>query len=400
MANSANSATEVVICSAVRTPIGAFQGALGGLSAPELGATVIKAAVERAGLQPAQIERVFMGNVLSGGVGQAPARQATIKAGLPVSVGAVTLNKVCGSGLQAVMFARRDIAIGDVEIVVAGGMESMTNAPYLLAKARSGYRMGNAELIDSMIHDGLWDPYSQVHMGTCGDAVAAKYGFTREMQDAFATESYNRARAAAAAGKFKDEIVPVSIPQKKGAPVVVDADEGPTKGDPARFASLRPAFGAAGTVTAANASSINDGAAALVVTSRAKADALGLPKLARIVSDASAAVEPQWFTIAPVHALSKLYEKTGSKPRDWDLYEINEAFAGVTLSAIKDHGLDPATVNVHGGAVALGHPIGASGARVLVTLLHALRDRGKSRGIATLCIGGGEAVALAIEVLG
>ncbi len=390
---------EVILSSAARTAIGSFQGGLASLSAPDLGAIAIKAAVERAGVEPAAVDRVLMGNVLSGGIGQAPARQATIKAGLPVGVGAITLNKVCGSGLQAVMFARREVMIGDAEIVVAGGMESMTNAPYLLPNARSGYRMGNGQLIDSMIHDGLWDPYDQVHMGTCGDKVAAKYGFTREDQDAFAAESYRRARAATDSGKFKQEIVPVPVPQRRGDPVIFDQDEEPGRGDPSRFGGLRPAFGKEGTVTAANASSINDGAAALVVTHPDKADALGMPKLARIVADASAAVEPEWFTLAPVHALSKLYEKTNSKPTDWDLYEINEAFAGVTMAATKEHGLDPENVNVHGGAVSLGHPIGCSGARVLVTLLHALQDRGKRRGIATLCIGGGEAVALAVELI-
>jgi len=390
---------EVIISSAARTPIGSFQGALASLSAPDLGAIAIKAAVERAKIEPSAVQRVIMGNVLSAGIGQAPARQATLKAGLPVNVGAITLNKVCGSGLQAAMFARREIMIGDVDIIIAGGMESMTNAPYLLPSARGGYRMGNGEIIDSMIHDGLWDPYDHVHMGTCGDSVAAKYGFTREDQDAFAAESYKRARAAAASGKFKQEIVPVPVPQRKGDPLMVDQDEEPGRGDPARFGTLRPAFGKDGTVTAANASSLNDGAAALVLTHPEKADALGMPKLARIVGDATAAVEPKWFTVAPVHALAKLYEKTGSKPGDWDLYEINEAFSGVTMAAVREHGIDPATVNVHGGAVSLGHPIGCSGARVLVTLLHALQDRGKRRGVATLCIGGGEAVALAVELL-
>ena len=390
--------TDVVISSACRTPIGAFQGALSGLSAAELGAIAVKEAVKRAGIDGAKVERAFIGNVLPAGMGQAPARQAVIKAGLPVSVGAVTVNKVCGSGLQAVMFARRDILIGDVGVAIAGGMESMTNAPYVLPQARSGYRMGNGQIIDTMIHDGLWDPYKNMHMGNCGDMVAAKYGFTREAQDAFAAESYRRARAAQASGKFKAEIVPVEIASKKGA-VVVDQDEEPGRGDPSKFAGLRPAFGKEGTVTAANASSINDGAAALVVTSAARAKELGMPVLARIVADASAAVEPEWFTIAPVHALAKLYERTHTKPRDWDLYEINEAFSGVTMAAMAEHGIDQARVNVHGGAVSLGHPIGCSGARVLVTLLHALKDRGKKRGIATLCIGGGEALALAVELV-
>jgi acetyl-CoA C-acetyltransferase len=296
------------------------------------------------------------------------------------------------------MFARREILVGDAEVLVAGGMESMTNAPYVLPNARSGYRMGNGQIIDSMIHDGLWDPYDNVHMGTCGDLVAEKYGFTREAQDAFARASFERAIQAQKAGKFKAEIVPVSVPSKKGDPVVVEEDEGPKKAQLDKMPSLKPAFSKTGTVTAANASSINDGAAALVVCSAAAAKRHGFPVLARIVADSTAAVEPKWFTIAPVNALAKLYEKTKTKPLDWDLYEINEAFSGVTLAAMKEHGLDADRVNVNGGAVALGHPIGCSGARVLVTLIHALKDRGKRRGIATLCIGGGEAVALGVEL--
>jgi acetyl-CoA C-acetyltransferase len=393
------SQTDVVIASAARTPIGSFQGALSSLSAPELGAVAIREAVKRAGIEPEVVERVFMGNVLTGGIGQAPARQATIKAGLPVSTSAVTLNKVCGSGLQAVMFARREILAGEADVVVAGGMESMSNAPYLLPNARNGYRMGNGTLVDSMIHDGLWDPYDNVHMGNCGDLCATKYGFTREDQDAFAKRSFERALQAQKAGKFKSEIVGVSVPSKKGEPVIVEEDEGPGKAQLDKMSKLRPAFSKEGTVTAANASSINDGAAALVVTSAANAKRLGMPVLARIVADSSAAVEPKWFTVAPVEALRKLYAKTGTKPLDWDLYEINEAFAVVTMAAMKEHGLDAERVNVHGGAVSLGHPIGCSGARVLVTLIHALEDRGQKRGIATLCIGGGEAVALGVELV-
>jgi len=390
--------SDVVIASAVRTPIGSFQGSLASLSSPELGAIAIREAVRRAGAKSEQIERVIMGCVLSAGVGQAPARQATIKAGLPVATGAITVNKVCGSGLQAVMFARREIMVGDAQVVVAGGMESMSNAPYLLPQARTGYRMGNGTLVDSMIYDGLWDPYDQVHMGTCGDAVASKYGFTREDQDRFARTSFERAIQAQKAGKFKAEIVPVPVPQKKGDPVSVEEDEGPKKAQLDKMPTLKPAFSKDGTVTAANASSINDGAAALVVTSAEAAAKHGLSVLARIVVDSAAAVEPKWFTIAPVEALRRLYTKSGTKPGDWDLYEINEAFSGVTLAAIKEHGLDPARVNVNGGAVSLGHPIGCSGARILVTLLHALKDRGEKRGIATLCIGGGEAVALGVEL--
>ncbi|HVP29947.1 MAG TPA: acetyl-CoA C-acetyltransferase [Myxococcota bacterium] len=390
---------EVVLASAARTPIGSFQGALSSLSAPELGAIAIREAVRRAGAAPEQVDRVIFGCVLSGGIGQAPARQAAIKAGLPVATGAITVNKVCGSGLQAVIFARREIACGEADVVVAGGMESMSNAPYLLPNARSGYRMGNGTLVDSMIFDGLWDPYDNVHMGNCGDLVAEKYGFTREAQDAFARRSFERAIQAQKAGKFKAEIVGVPVPQKKGEPVLVEEDEGPKKAQLDKMPGLKPAFSKTGTVTAANASSINDGAAALVVTSADVAKQRGYGVLARIVADASAAVEPKWFTVAPVEALKKLYAKTGTKPLDWDLYEINEAFAGVTMAAMTDHGLDAERVNVNGGAVSLGHPIGCSGARVLVTLIHALKDRGQRRGIATLCIGGGEAVAVGVEIL-
>ena len=389
---------EVVICSAVRTPIGTFQGALSPMSAADLGGIVLDEAVKRAGAKRGDIERVFMGNVLSAGMGQAPARQAVIKAGLPVSVTAVTLNKVCGSGLQALMFARREILVGDADVLVAGGMESMTNAPYLLPKARSGYRMGNGEIIDSMIHDGLWDPYDNMHMGNCGDSVAAKYNFTREDQDAFAIESYKRAQAAQKEGRFKEEIIPVTVKDRKGE-TLVEEDEEPKRVQLEKLASLRPAFSRDGTVTAANASTLNDGAAALLVTSAEIAKARGYNTIARIVADSTAAVEPKWFTIAPVHALAKLYERTKSKPLDWDLYEINEAFSGVTMAAMKEHGIPGDRVNVHGGAVSLGHPIGCSGARVVVTLLNALRQRGKKKGIATLCIGGGEAVAMAVELV-
>jgi acetyl-CoA C-acetyltransferase len=390
---------EVVIASAVRTPIGSFQGAFASLSASDLGATAVRETVKRAGAKPEDVERVIMGNVLAAGMGQAPARQCVIKADLPVGVGAITINKVCGSGLQAVMFARREILVGDADVIVAGGMESMTNAPYLMPKARGGFRMGNAEVVDSMIGDGLWDPYDGHHMGVCGDTVAEKYGFTREDQDAFAATSYGRALAAQKEGRFKEEIVPVSVPQRKGEPLVVDQDEEPGRGNVAKMAKLRPAFTKTGTVTAANASSINDGAAALVVCSGDIAEERGFNVLARVVADSTAALEPKWFTIAPVQALAKLYEKTGTKAGDWDLYEINEAFSGVTMAATKEHGLDPETVNVNGGAVSLGHPIGCSGARILVTLLHALKDHGKKKGIAALCIGGGEAVALAVELV-
>ncbi len=389
--------TDVVIASAARTPIGSFQGALSSLSASDLGALAVREAVRRAGATPEQVERVIMGNVLSAGMGQAPARQCVIKADFPVTTGAITINKVCGSGLQAVMFARREILVGDADVIVAGGMESMTNAPYIIPKARAGLRMGNSEIQDSMIMDGLWDPYDDMHMGVCGDMVAEKYGFTREDQDEFAATSYRRALAAQKEGRFKSEIVPVSVPQRRGEPLLVDEDEEPGRGNIDKMPGLRAAFTKTGTVTAANASSINDGAAALLVCSAEVATARGYRVLARIVGDSSVAVEPKWFTIAPVGALTKLYEKTDSKASDWDLYEINEAFSGVTMAAAKDHGIPLEKVNVNGGAASLGHPIGCSGARVLVTLLYALADRGLRRGIATLCIGGGEAVALGVE---
>jgi len=388
---------DVVIASATRTPIGCFQGALSSLSASDLGALVVREAVKRAGATPDEVDVVIMGNVLSAGVGQAPARQCVIKADFPVSTSAVTINKVCGSGLQAVMYARREIMIGEADVVVAGGMESMTNAPYIIPKARAGLRLGNAEIVDTMIMDGLWDPYGDMHMGVCGDLVAEKCGFTREDQDEFAATSYRRALAAQKEGRFKPEIVPVAIPNRRGEPLLVDADEEPGRGKIEKFASLSPAFGRDGTVTAANASSLNDGAAALVVCSAAVAKAKRYKVLARILADSSAAVEPKWFTLAPVDALAKLYAKTETKPSDWDLYEINEAFSGVTMAAAKEHGIPLENVNVNGGAVSLGHPIGCSGARVLVTLLYALADRKLKRGIATLCIGGGEAVALAVE---
>ena len=390
---------EVFICSGARTPIGAFRGTLAPLAAPQLGAAAVSEARSRAGVTPEHVERVILGNVLSAGLGQAPARQASIAAGLPVSTGAITVNKVCGSGLQAVMFARREILVGDASVVIAGGMESMSNAPYLLPAARGGYRMGHGELLDSAIHDGLWDPYGQMHMGNCGDLVAERYGFTREDQDAFAAESYRRAQTAQREGRFKAEIVPVAVPQRRGSTVPFEEDEEPARIQLDKMARLRPAFSREGTVTAANASTLNDGAAALLLASGEVARERGYPRLARVVADATAALEPKWFTIAPVEALRRLYDKTDTGPGDWDLYEINEAFAGVTMAAQREHDLDPARVNVNGGAISLGHPIGCSGARILVTLLYALRDRDLHRGIATLCLGGGEAVALAVERL-
>jgi acetyl-CoA C-acetyltransferase len=394
------SQTEVVIASAARTPIGTFQGAFSSLSASDLGALVIREAVRRAGAVADDVERVIMGNVLSAGMGQSPARQCVIKADFPVSTGSVTVNKVCGSGLQAVMYARREVMVGEADVLVAGGMESMTNAPYIIPKARGGLRLGNAEICDSMVMDGLWDPYDDMHMGNCGDMLAERCGFSREDQDEYAATSYRRALAAQKEGRFKEEILPVTVPQRrKDAPLLIEEDEEPGRGKIDKMASLRPAFGREGTVTAANASSINDGAAALLVCSAEVAKAKGYTVLARILGDSSAAVEPKWFTLAPLDALKILFEKTDTQASDWDLYEINEAFSGVPLAAAKEHKIPLEKVNVNGGAVSLGHPIGCSGARVLVTLLFALKDRGLQRGIATLCIGGGEAVALGVELV-
>jgi len=387
----------VYIVSAARTPIGSFLGALSPVRAPDLGATAIKAALARAKVSPDQVGEVFMGNVLSAGVGQAPARQAMIYAGLPNTVPATTVSKVCGSGLQAAIFGTKTIALGDASIVVAGGMESMSNAPYYLEKARGGYRMGDGKLIDGMIFDGLWDPYNNVHMGTCGDACAREYGFSREAQDEYARESYRRAMAAQKEGLFDAEIVPVDVPQKKGDPVSVKLDEGPTKGDPSKFASLKPAFAKDGTITAANAPGINDGASALVLASEKAVKEHKLEPLARVVGYASAAQAPDKFTTAPAKAIANVCERTGVKTDQIDLFEINEAFAVVAMACAKLATLDLQKVNVRGGAVALGHPIGASGARILTTLLYAMKDRSAKRGLATLCIGGGEAVAMIVE---
>ena len=386
-----------VILSAARTPIGTFLGKLSSLPAPALGAAAIRAALERAGVKPEEIEQVIMGNVLQAGIGQAPARQASLKAGIPDSVPCITLHKVCGSGMRAVMDASNAIIAGEYELAVAGGMESMSNAPYLLERARSGYRMGNSILVDSMIKDGLWDPYKDVHMGNCAEMCAEKYKFTREEQDAFALESYKRAQNASKTCLFSEEIVPVEIPQKKGDPVRVDADEEPFAAPLEKMGSLKPAFQKDGTVTAANASKINDGAAALVVASEEKARRMNREPIARIVAYAGVAQAPEWFTTAPVGAIQKLLKKTGLSVSDIDLFEINEAFAAVAMAAIRDLDLDPARVNVRGGAVALGHPIGASGARILTTLIHALRKEKKKRGLAAICIGGGEATAMLVE---
>jgi acetyl-CoA C-acetyltransferase len=387
----------IYVVSAARTPIGAFLGSLSSVRAPDLGATAIKGALSRAKLAPDAIEEVFMGNVLSAGIGQAPARQAAIYAGIPNTVPATTVSKVCGSGMQAFIFGAKTIAVGDADVVMVGGMESMSNAPYYLEKARSGYRMGDGKLIDGMIFDGLWDPYSNVHMGTCGDKCAAEYKFSREQQDEYTKESFRRALAAQKEGMFDAEIEAVSVPQRKGDPLSVKLDEGPAKGDPSKLASLKPAFSKDGTITAANAASINDGASALVLASEKAVKAHKLEPLGRIVGYGGAAQAPEWFTTAPAKAIDDTTAKLGLKKAEIDLYEINEAFAVVTMACNKLSGLDPQKVNVRGGAVALGHPIGATGARLLTTLLYAMKDRGAKRGLASLCIGGGEALAVVVE---
>ena len=391
------SGREVVIVGAARTPLGAFLGSLSAVTAPRLGAIAIRAALERSGVAPGEVSEVVMGNVLQAGVGQAPARQATIFAGLPETTPAWTLNKVCGSGLKAVISAAQAIALGDAEVVVAGGMESMSNAPYYDRSARTGVRMGNVELIDGLIHDGLWDVYGQTHMGICAEACAVSQKIDRAEQDAYALESTNRAISAAKAGAFKAEIVPVEIEGKKGEKTVVSEDDGPKGARPEKIPTLRPVFKKDGTVTAANASSINDGAAALVLMSAERAAKEGRTVLARITGWGGAARAPIEFTIAPNDAIRATLAKAKLGVKDVDLWEINEAFAVVSVANNRLLGLDPATVNVRGGAVVLGHPIGASGARILVTLLHAMKDLGKKRGLASLCIGGGEAVALMVE---
>jgi acetyl-CoA C-acetyltransferase len=388
---------KAVIVSAIRTPIGSFNGVLSSVSATRLGSTAIREAVSRIVLRPEEVDEVIMGNVLSAGLGQAPARQASLGAGLPQSVGCTTVNKMCGSGLKAVMLAAQAIASGDAEVVVAGGMESMSNAPYLLTRARSGYRMGDGELIDSMIRDGLWDVYNQFHMGAAAELCADALGIAREDQDRFAVLSYRRALAAVQRGEFRREVVSVPVSQEDGADRLVEEDEGPKRVNLERLPTLKPAFRKDGRVTAGNASSISDGAAALVVMLEEKAKALGLTHRVRIVNYDSFATDPAWFTTAPVHAISSLVKKTGRQISEVDLFEINEAFAACSIAVNRELGLNPDRVNVRGGAVALGHPIGASGARILTTLIHALEDANLSTGVASLCIGGGEAVALMIE---
>jgi acetyl-CoA C-acetyltransferase len=390
---------DVVILSAVRTPIGAFQGELASLPAHALGARALVAAFERAGVTPEEVQQVNMGCVLTAGQGQAPARQATLAAGCPPSTGAITLNKVCGSAMRAVMIAANDLRCGDFKMVAAGGMESMSQAPYLALGARDGLRLGHGKLVDSMIHDGLWDPYNDLHMGNCAEICAREYNFSREEQDAYSLESYRRAREATEKGLFAEEIVPVSVPRKKGDAAAVDRDEEPFKVDLTRMSTLKPAFQKDGTVTAANASKINDGAAALVLTTASEAKRMGRRPLARILAHSSHAQQPEWYSTAPVAAARAVLERAGLKAADIDLWEVNEAFAVVAQAFMRDLGLPHDRVNVRGGAVALGHPIGCSGARILVTLLHALRERDARLGCASICIGGGEATAMVIERL-
>jgi acetyl-CoA C-acetyltransferase len=391
---------DVVIVSAVRTPIGKFQGSLSDFSAPQLGSIVVREAVKRAGIDPNSVDECIMGNVVSAGLGQNPARQAALGGGLSSSVAAMTINKVCGSGLKAVALGQQAIQTGNSEIVVAGGMESMTNAPYLLPQARKGYRLGDSKIVDSMVHDGLWDKYNDYHMGMTGENVAEKYGITREEQDEYAVNSHRKALAAMKECRFKDQIVPVELPaKKKGAsPELFTKDESPREDTTAEvLRGLKPAFKKDGTVTAGNAPGVNDGASALVLMSAAKAKELGLKPLARIVAQAASGIDPAWVMMAPVDTVRKLWQKTGWKAEDVDLYEINEAFSVAAIGVTRELGLDLNKVNVNGGAVALGHPIGASGARILTTLLYEMIRRDVHKGIAALCLGGGNAVGVAIQ---
>jgi len=386
-----------VIVAAKRTPIGAFQGNLSSVLAPKLGAIAIKAVMEETGIDKSQINEVIMGNVLSAGIGQAPARQASIQAGLPNSVETLTINKMCGSGLKAVMLADQAIRCGDAEVVIAGGMESMSNAPYLLKHARSGQRLGHGKMIDSLIHDGLWDAYNDTHMGNCAEMLSKERNYSREAQDEFAITSYKRAQTAQAEGVFDSEIVPVKIPQRKGDSLFISEDEEPGKARFDKIPTLRPAFEKDGAITAANASKLNDGAAAVLIMSAEKANELGLSPIARIIAQASAAHEPEWFTTAPGKAIGKVLEKANLSANDIDLWEINEAFSVVTMAAIDDFKIDSTKVNIYGGAVAIGHPIGASGARIFTTLMNGMVRTETKYGLATLCIGGGEASALIVE---
>lgn len=394
-----NKRQQAVIVSATRTPVGSFNGLFSSIPATKLGSVVIAEALKRAGLPGDKVDQVYMGCVLTAGLGQAPARQAALGAGIPNAVPATTVNKVCGSSIQTAIMASQAIGMDEARIVVAGGMENMTRAPYLLERARQGYRLGHGELIDSLVKDGLWDVYNDFHMGSAGELCAAKYGFTREELDDFALESYRRAQQAIATGAFKQEIVPVEVPQRNGSPRLVADDEEPNRADLNNLRSLKPAFKEGGLLTVGNSCPCNDGAAALVIMAEEEAAALGLTPLARIVGSAGAALAPEWFTIAPIEAMKRVLKQTGLAIADIDLFEINEAFSAVSLAVNRELGLDPAKVNVRGGAVALGHPIGATGARMLTSLLYAMDARGDRRGLASLCIGGGEALAMVVEKL-
>lgn len=392
-------AESVYIVNGARTPIGSFLGSLSTVTAPDLGAAAIKAAIERSNLKPEQVQDVLMGCVLTAGMGQAPARQAMIKAGLPTSIGATTIGKVCGSGMKAIMLGRSEILAGEADVVIAGGMESMSQVPHVLKGVRTGKKMGHQQLLDAMIHDGLWDPYDDVHMGNCAERCVEKFQFTREAQDELAVTSYQRSLNSIETGLFQAEIAPVLIPQRKGDPIAVSQDEEPFKADLNRVNQLQPAFEKTGSITAANASTINDGAAAVVLASQAAVDQYGLKPMMRIVATATHSQDPLWFTTAPVGAITKVLEKTNMTVDQIDLFEINEAFAAVALAAITELNLDREKVNIRGGAISLGHPIGASGARILVTLMYTLQQLKKRYGLATLCIGGGEATAIIIENL-
>jgi acetyl-CoA C-acetyltransferase len=390
---------DIVVLSATRTPLGAFRGSLASVPAPRLGATVIRSALEQAGVAAGDVTDVYMGNVLQAGVGQAPARQAALYAGLPAATRCVTVNKVCGSALESVIQGARALALGEAAIVVAGGMESMSAAPYLLPKAREGFRLGHQQVVDALIHDGLWDPHHGLHMGNCAEVCAKKYGFSREQQDAYAVESFRRASAAQKAGHFAREITPVEVSNPKGEATVIATDEGPARVNYDRIPTLKPAFDPTGTITAANASTINDGAAALVLTTAGEAAQRGLKPMARIVSFGAHAQDPLWFTTAPIAAARGALARCGWEIPDVDLWEVNEAFSVVALAFMQELGFPHEKLNVRGGAISLGHPIGCSGARILVTLIAALRERGVRRGVAAICIGGGEGLAACVELM-
>ncbi len=390
---------EVVIVSACRTPVGAFQGCFAGLSALDLALVAMQESLQRAGITSAEVDECIMGNVLPAGLGQNPARQACLRAGWPVEVGCITVNKVCGSGLKAVMLGAQAVACGDARVVVAGGMESMTNAPYLLPRQRAGYRMGDGKVVDSMVHDGLWDHINDFHMGVSAELCAQKYGISRQDQDRFAADSYAKALGAQQAGKFQDEIVPVSVPQRKGEPLLVDQDQGIRESSLEQLSRLRPVFKKDGSVTAGNASTLNDGAAAVVLMSAGRARELGCRPLVKVGAQGAAGIDPKYVLVAPIYSIPKVCAKQGIDPRRIELHEINEAFASSSLAVQRVLELDPERINIKGGAISIGHPIGASGARVLTTLIYAMKDTGAATGMASLCLGGGEAVSLFLENL-